>query len=856
MSRTVRRLLAGFAPKHYTLTLDPDRDTMHVTGTVQIDGQKIGRPSQRITFHQKYLKVTSATIAKHDKKGDVDIAVVRINHQKTLDEVRLHTETLLYPGTYSVTMHFEGPVQDSMHGIYVCNYEVDGKKKKVISTQFESHSAREAFPCIDEPAAKATFELTLLSPKNEVSISNMPAASQTQSGDKLSTTFETTPKMSTYLLAFAYGDLQSKSTKTKDGVEATVWATKAHKPESLEFAVEVARRALEFFNGYYGVPYPLTKCDHVAVPDFAVGAMENWGIITYRETCLVIDPAAASQSGRERIALVVSHELSHQWFGDLVTMKWWDDLWLNESFANVMEYVALNALFPEWDVWNDFVAQEGLSAIRRDCIAGVQSVYVKVNHPDEISSLFDHSIVYAKGGRLLNMLMNYVGEASFRSALKQYFTRYVYANTAGSNLWEALSESSGKDIAAFMNPWLTRSGFPLVEVTQNGRQLELRQSHFLLDAKKADPDRVWSVPLLGGNSDLPDLLDSSHLDVTLEADEFVHINRGAVGHYIVQYTVPEHAETLARQAEAKELTVAERLMLLHDSSLLARAGKQSFADTLTLLQHYKREDSEPVWDIMALVLADCRRFVDIDLALEEPIKALIRELIIPQYTRLGWDERPDESSHDIKLRATIIGLGIYSEHAQILQEAVKRFEAYKKKPESVPSELRGVVLAAAIRAGAQGAFKYLLQLDSETHDAQLKHDILGALTATKSPEEAKVLLGRLKDTDKVRAQDVDYWLEDLLQNRYSREVAWRWFRDNWGWIEETFGHDQTYDDFPRDAAGAFSTAKSLAEYKAFFESKTNQPPLARNIAMGIEEIENRLDWLQQDLPRIKTFFSL
>ncbi len=855
MNKKVPRLISNFIPLNYDLTLDPDRESKRLTGTVIVTGKKTGRPSQRLTFHQHEVKVTRASITKHDKKGDKEITVSRINHLGSADEVRLHTEEMLYPGSYTVTMEFKGSVQDSMHGVYLSSYELDGKKLSVVSTQFESHYAREAFPCIDEPEAKATFDLTLLSPVGETSLSNMPAKSQEEKDGKSVTIFEQTPKMSTYLLAFVYGDLHSKTITTKEGVIASIYATKANSPESLDFALTVAKRSLEFYNDYYGVPYPLKKSDHVAIPNFSVGAMENWGLITYRETCLIMDPASASQGSREVITLVMSHELAHMWFGDLVTMKWWNNLWLNESFANVMEYVAMNSLHPEWHIMDSYVAQEGLSALRRDCIAGVQPVQTDVASPTEISTLFDPSIVYAKGGRLMSMLMNYVGTDDFRKGLKEYFTKYAYGNTTGDDLWKALSNASGKDISVFMKPWITMPGYPVVEVTQKGKKLHLNQRHFLLDMRKADPDRVWLVPLLGGN-ELPELFDKKTLDIDMPSEGFAHIDRGAIGHYVVHYTEPDHQDNLAQRVANKELNVSERLMLLHDSSQLSRAGVQSFAETLKLLGHYEHEDSDPVWDIMSLALGDARRFVDVDKQIDDKIKAWVRELIEEQYQRLGWEEKTDEPSDDTKLRAGIIGLGVYSGHPEIMAEAKKQYEQYKQNPDSVSAELRGVIFGAVVKAQIDGVFDYLLDLEEKTNDVQLKQDLQGALTGTKSVDEAKVLLGRMTNPEKVRSQDVGHWLVYLQRNRHTRDITWRWVRDNWKWIEKTFKNDMTFDSLPRYSASAFSTPEKLKEYKEFFGSMADDPQLSRNIAMGIEEIENRIAWLGRDLSAVQTFFKL
>jgi aminopeptidase N len=855
MSKKVKRLFEGFQPKNYTLTLNPDRDSMQLSGTVTITGKKTGRPSERLTFHQKDLTVTGVTVVKHDKKGDEPVAVERINHQRTLDEVRLHTSSLLYAGSYTVTMEFTGKITDNMHGIYPCYYEIDGKKQALVATQFESHHAREAFPCIDEPEAKATFDLTITSPKGETVLGNTPVIAQAEENGQLTTTFATTPKMSTYLLAFAYGELQSKSAQTRGGVEVNIWATKAHPANALDFALEVATGSIDFFNDYFGVPYPLPKADHIALPDFSSGAMENWGLITYREVCLLAEPETASQTSREMIASVIAHETSHQWFGNLVTMKWWDDLWLNESFANVMEYVAVDGLFPDWNIWNTFITQEGLSALRRDSIAGVQAVKTEVRHPDEISSIFDPSIVYAKGGRLLRMLMQYIGEDDFRRGLKQYFTKHAYGNTSGDDLWAALAAASGKDVAAFMNPWLTRSGFPVIRVNQEGRELRLSQEQFLLDPSKADKTRVWPVPLLSERKDVPALLDSAESITQLQSDEYIRVNQGALGHYVVQYADDKHLDAIASLVTNKKLGVAERLMLLSDSSMLARAGQASFSQTLELLERYKEEDQEPVWDIMSLIIADCRRFTDIDKSLEAPIKALIRSLVQKQFARLGWQELAGEDVQDTKLRAAVTSLGVYAKDAAITKEALKLFDEYKTKQVEVPAELRGIIFGAAVRNKVPGAFQWLIELEESTSNAELKMDIVGALAITKQSDQIQVLLDRLKDADKVRPQDLARWVAYLLRNRYAQTVAWQWLRDNWVWIEKTFAGDKSYDYFPRYAANAFSTRRLLKEYEDFFGPLQNDLAIARNIVMGIEELNNRIAWLERDLPAIQKFFK-
>ncbi len=855
MSTSVTRLYKQFQPEFYDIRWEIDEAAMRFRGHVTIHGKKVGRPSQRLTFHANGLKVTGATITAHSKKGDQTLSLKRINLQKSMHEVRLHTEGMAYPGAYTVEMDFEASITDALTGIYPCYFK-DGKlEKKLFATQFESHHAREAFPCIDEPEAKATFAVTLVTGTSIEILGNTPIAAQTSAKKRLVTTFETSPKMSPYLLAFVIGDLHKKSTTTKSGVEVNAWATTNQPVASLDFALDIAKRSIEYFEDYFCVPYPLPKADHVALPDFSSGAMENWGLITYRERVLLAYPDETAQNTFEQIALVIAHETSHQWFGNLVTMRWWDDLWLNESFANMMEYQAVDSMFPEWHVWNSFIANEGLSAFRRDAIAGVQPVHIEVHHPDEISSLFDPSIVYAKGGRLLFMLKNYIGEDAFRKGLSAYFAKHAYGNTTGNDLWQALGEASGKDVASFMTPWLVHSGFPVVQVEQSGAVLTVRQEHFLDDPTKADKTRRWPVPLFASSALTPDVLDAAETAITASSTDPVLINSGARGHYLVDYRSDETKKSIEAAIRSQTLSEADRLMLLNGSSMLARAGYESYGNTLQLLNAYANESSEPVWDIMGLILGESRRFVDLDTALEPAIKLFTRNFIRLQHKRLGWVEAKDESSADQKLRSLIIGLGLYAEDDAICSHARDLFKEFKDKQTALPPELRASIMALPVKEADDAAIAFLLDLHDTTANSELKNDACDALTATHDPVLAATLLGRTKDAKLVKPQDVDRWLVYLLRNRYTRETAWQWLVDNWQWLEDTFKNDKSYDYLPRYAASCVSTPEYVQKFHDLFDSKVDQPLLKRNITVGSEEIANRVVWLTRDLNAIQKFFT-
>ena len=830
--QTVSRLYETFQPSHYDLTLTLNRTQRTFSGSVTITGERT--PGTSITLHAKDLNVTNVAVNEEPATFTVD---------PPADAV--HIEAADSAGEVRVTVDFNGTITDAMHGLYPCYYEADGQKKELLATQFESHHAREVFPCVDEPEAKATFDLTLNTEDDVEVLSNMPILEQTSSDLGLHTSFETTPRMSTYLLAFVVGDLQKQSGTTKSGVEVNVWATKAQPAESLVFPLEVAIGSIDFFDEYFGVPYPLPKADHVALPDFSSGAMENWGLITYREIALLVDKSS-SVSMREYVATVIAHETSHQWFGNLVTMQWWNDLWLNESFATIMEYVAVDALYPGWQTWNTFASQETLSALRRDQLAGVQAVKAEVNHPDEISTLFDPSIVYAKGARLLKMLRSYIGDDAFRSGLQAYFKEHAYGNTVGADLWRAFSVSSGKDIEAFMNAWISQSGFPLVQVTSTPTGYELTQERFVLG--DTDNTSLWPVPLFATHPDFPELL--ADKTASFEAEHTLPLlNQDNDAHFVSQYD-DAGWHFILEALKNNELGPVARLSLLHETSLLARGGKTPTATLLPLLAAYANEGSEPVWNIISMVIGDLKRFVEDDEASEKMLKALVVRTTSGLYEKLGFDQRDGESEQDTKLRATVLGLLSYGEHREVLDRCLDTFHETDDVT-TLPSEIRGIIFSVAAKHGTPEDFERLLALHETTVNAELRDDVTSGLCSTKDKDQIATLLARLTDSELVKRQDLFRWYIYLLRNRYGREQTWQWMVDNWSWIEETFKGDKSYDDFARYSANVLSTRKWLEAYNAFFEPMSNQTALKRAIEIGKVEIESRVQWLERDMESVR-----
>lgn len=828
--KTVPRLLDTFIPHHYTLTLDlTHAEEKAFSGTVIISGESIG---ESISLHSKELTIHSALI---------DDQPAEFSHDE-FDELRLSRPDLS-SGQHTVRVEFSGTITDAMHGLYPCYFTHDGVKKQLFATQFESHHAREVFPCVDEPAAKATYDVTLVTTPELTVLGNMPVAESSEKDGTLTTTFATTPRMSSYLLAFVIGELHKKTAHTASDVEVNVWATPAQSEETLDFALDIATHSIDFYNEYFGVPYPLPKSDHVALPDFSSGAMENWGLITYRESCLLADPKLTPESSKRFIATVIAHELSHQWFGNLVTMQWWNDLWLNESFANMMEYVAVDALHPEWRMWEDFATGEVTAALRRDSLDGVQPVQADVNHPDEISTLFDPAIVYAKGGRLLVMVRRLIGEEAFRAGLKSYFEKFAYQNTVGNDLWRELETTSGQPIITLMNAWISQPGLPIVQVEQDnsGEQpaVTLRQERFFIGDHQPS-DALWPIPLFA-NQPLDDAI-LTEREKTFTTEKPLQLNCGLNGHFVTHYD-PAMRDRLIEKAA--ELPTLDKICLLQDMTLLTRAGRESSAALLPLARVFQHETNEKVFNKAGANLAELRKFVDDNKVGRARLKRISVEFARDTFMELGWDERDGESDDDRERRTAALGLMLYGEDSAVLMEAKRRLE--ETSPDNIPAEIRPLIINANVRYfETPKMIDKLFTIYQNTPSADLQVDIALSLTSTKNPATTERILAAIKDADIIRPQDASRWFAYLIRTRDNRHIAWNWLKENWSWVKDTFGGDKSYDNFIRYAASALLTRDELNDFTKFTKPLRAEPALTRTIDLGIREIAGRVALIERD----------
>ena len=822
----VPRLLDTFTPNHYNLTLDLTRaEEKEFSGTVIISGNSI---SESISLHSKGLTIQSATI--DNQPADVSFG--------EFDELRL-SQPGLKDGNHIVCIIFSGTITDAMHGLYPCYFTHDGVKKQLFATQFESHHAREVFPCVDEPAAKAEYDLTLVTRTGIAVLGNMPVKSEEENGDSLTTTFEETPRMSSYLLAFVIGELHKKTARTKSGVEVNIWATPAQNENTLDFALDIATRSIDFYDEYFGVKYPLPKSDHVALPDFSSGAMENWGLITYRESCLLADPELTPESSRRFIATVIAHELSHQWFGNLVTMNWWNDLWLNESFANMMEYVAIDALHPEWRMWEDFATNEVTAALRRDSLDGVQSVQADVNHPDEISTLFDPAIVYAKGGRLLVMVRKLIGEEVFRTGLKLYFEKFAYKNTVGNDLWQELESASGQPIVNLMNAWISQPGLPVVSVSNSHDAAILSQERFFIGEHQPS-DALWPIPLFANQPLDVKILNQKETTVSIEKP--LQLNCGLSAHFVTKYDESTREYLLKN---ITKLPTLDKICILQDATILARAGFENSASLLPLALSLKTETNEKVFGMAAGALTELRKFVDDNDAARDSLKRISGEFARATFEELGWDEKDGEPDDDRERRTTALSLMMYSEDKEVLDEAKTRFDS--NKLEDLPTEIRALIISANVRHfETSEMIENLFATYKNTPSNDLQNDIAIGLTSTKNPKTAEKILANIKNSNIIRPQDASRWFVYLIRTRESRQIAWNWLKENWAWVEDTFGEDKSYDDFIRYAATALLTTDELNDFQQFFEPMMDIPALTRTIKLGITEISARVELIKRD----------
>ncbi|HYY47073.1 MAG TPA: ERAP1-like C-terminal domain-containing protein, partial [Thermoplasmata archaeon] len=772
-------------------------------------------------------------------------------------------------GPATLRLVFSGVLNDELAGFYRSRYTMsDGTEGFMAATQFESTDARRAFPCWDEPATKAVFEVSLVVPRGMTAVSNTPMAEGKDLGDgNRLIRFGETPRMSTYLVAFAVGPLAALERRARTGAKVGVWAL----PDRIahgRWALDESIRILDYLNEYYGVPYPLPKLDHIALQDFAAGAMENWGAITYRERILLFDPATSSAQTRQNIVDVIAHETAHMWFGDLVTMAWWDDLWLNESFATWMGTKTVGALHPEWEMWTQFLDNDIVRGLALDGLRSSHPIEVPVHHPAEIREIFD-DISYSKGASILRMLEQFLGEDKFRRGIRNYLRAHAYGNAQTEDLWDALGAASKQPVKVLMGTWTRQTGFPLLDakVTRKAgtAKISVSQSRFLYThilGSSKDPTR-WKVPVrilrAGQKKPTAFLLSTASESKPLgrsrraEKDDWVKVNAGQSGFYRVNYP-PEEWERLQRAVEAGELGPEDRIGLQNDAHALTRAGYLPATRLLELTSAYRNEDDASGWRIIADSLHDVETLIA-DEPYFDKFDAYGRELFRSAGKRVGWDAKPGEGHLDALKRTTVLlRLGHHGE-AWALDEASKRFARFLKDPATLPPDLRAVVYSLTAQGADESTYESLWDLKRK---AALQEEQVRLLLALTYPRDPRLLQETLRRslTDEVRSQDAVLVITSVASARPSvgRDLAWNFVEANWDELYRRYAESGFLIRRLVQIAQEFSTPDAAKDLERFFRGR-EAPEVRRAVQQAIEKIRVNAAWRKRNAKGLADWFA-
>ncbi|TMA02207.1 MAG: M1 family metallopeptidase [Methanobacteriota archaeon] len=859
------RLPDTVRPEKYSIELRPNLKAFSFDGSESIRIQ-VARPTKTIALNAEGLEVREATVSS--SKGGSRPAT-SIDFDSKREVLQLNFAESIPSGPATLRLSFSGTLNDELAGFYRSRYTMsDGKQGYMAATQFESTDARRAFPCWDEPGAKATFEVSLVVPEGMTAVSNTPPIDEKDLGDGTRLVrFAETPRMSTYLLAFAVGPLDSIEGKARRGTKLGVWALPDRIGHS-RWALDEAIRILDYLNDYYGIPYPLEKLDHIALQDFAAGAMENWGAITYRERILLFDPATSSAQTRQTIVEVIAHETAHMWFGDLVTMAGWDDLWLNESFASWMGAKTTGALHPEWKMWTQFLEEDIVRGLALDGLKSSHPIEVPVRDPAEIREIFD-DISYSKGASILRMLEQFLGEATFRRGIRDYLKAHAYGNARTEDLWRALTAASRQPVRALMGSWTRQTGFPLLDVqvkrTGGSARVGLTQSRFLYsDILGPSKDRTrWKVPVriarAGQKKPVSFLMEKKTETRPLgrsrrsSEKDWIKVNAGQSGFYRVNYP-SEEWDRLRRAVEAGELGTEDRSGLQNDAHALMRAGYLPATTLLDLTAAYRGEDDATAWRLIAESLHDVETLIS-DTRYLEKFDAYGRELFRPAGERSGWDPKPGEGHLDALKRSTILSRLGHHSYRPVLAEAGRRFARYLKDPATLHPDLRGVVYNLVGQQADQATYETLWELQRK---AALQEEQVRLLMALSNPRDERLLQETLRRslTDAVRSQDAVLVITSVAASRPSvgRDLAWSFVKDNWDELYRRYAESGFLIRRLVQIAQEFTTPEAVKDVERFFRGR-EAPEVRRAVQQAIEKIRVNAAWLKSNGKALERWFA-
>lgn len=813
-------------PINYELEFEPNLRNFIFRGREIIE-IKISKPTNTIKLNAAELKIQNCYLRLKEK---IISAKTKIDEKK---EVLIITLSKQIKGQAKICIDFTGVLNNKLLGFYKSQYtDIKGKTKYLATTQFEAADARRAFPCWDEPQTKATFDISIIAEKKYTAISNMPIKFKKSIGNNYLYKFSRTPIMSTYLIYLGVGEFEFLSSKLGK-ILVRVVTTKGNKTKG-KFSLDLAKKFLRYYEKYFDIKYPLPKLDLIAVPDFAAGAMENWGAITFRETILLYDSKTSSTKTKQYIAEVISHELAHQWFGNLVTMKWWNDLWLNESFATYMATKIVNEFYPHWELWDQFLETSMNAAMMLDALKTSHPIDVKVRKPSEVREIFDN-ISYDKGGCVLRMLKFFVGESNFQKGLHYYLTKHRYQNATGQNLWESIEKVSKKPIKNMMSTWIKQVGFPIVEVSEKNSHLLLKQNRFLLEPDKKNRNGLWMIPISTDSEKKlqPNLMTQKSKQLTQEHRKKVTLlNSSREGFFRVKYS-KKLLMNLKLLIEKKMLNHIDRWSIQNDLFALCVAGDEKVSTYLDFTQAYYGDPNY----LSSLNVANNLNFLFL-LTYKKKFSSEIKEHTYNYYKhlfeRLGWDPKNEEKHTDTLLRGMVLFVLGKLEDKEVLLEAKRRFKTFLKNPSSLHPDLREVVYSLVAMNGDNTIHNQLIHRYKKTFDQEEKLRFLVGLCHFRTE---KLLLKTLKFSlgKDVRSQNISLPILRISSNPYGKRIMWPWMKKNWKQLSKKFGFGNPMANKIVASISLVADSSMQKEIRQFFRENP-VPGTERTLAQTLERI--------------------
>ena len=754
------RLPRTVIPRHYDIVLEPDLVKASFEGSVGID-VGVAEATTEIVLNAIELDLHTATVTQDGVEQDATIAL----HEE-MERATLTVKTALDPGQARVEITFTGTLNDDLRGFYRSVYtDASGVEKTIATSQFEAADARRAFPCWDEPDLKATFATTLIVDDGLMAVTNAAQTGQrVLDSGKIEVTHATTMILSTYLVAFIVGELVATDPVDVDGTPLRIIAPPGNE-HLTDFALELGAHSLRYFSHYYDIPYPGDKVDMVAVPDFAFGAMENLGCITYRETALLLDPSTATQGEMTRVADVIAHEIAHMWFGDLVTMKWWNGIWLNEAFATFAEMKCVSAYRPEWKRWLSFSSMREGSQ-ETDALAATRPIEFEVASPTEANAMFD-AITYQKGSSILRMLENYIGEDAFRSGVTRYLKKHAYGNTDTPDLWTALEEASGEPVGEIMDTWIFQGGYPRLSVERDGSNFRLSQEQFRLIG---EGDTTWKVPVLYSSSTGDGKLVLGDDPVSISAADDLVVDSGGEGFFRVSYEADLLDGIIGRLST---LDPIERYSVISDAYANVLKGDVDAASYLSLVSTLTDEDEVDVWSVALAGVSELDKVTSSD---DRPaMQAFVRGLVSKKADELGWTVGDGESDRDRQMRGLLLrALGNLGNDQDTIATARTVYDGEG----DVDAEIATAALMIVASNADGDRFDHFIERSKTATSPQQTVKYLRAATQIADPETAERMFQMVLEGE-VRSQDSFWVLALLLGHRENGPRIWQLIMENW-----------------------------------------------------------------------------